>query len=516
MFVDDVNWNEKALIGSSPETMLKEMLENANNLLKKNREILEDIKKDQDTLAREKKKLRLEDKKYYKSLTPDFLEFLVPEKKLEVDKLNLETGRPRMDPQLVYLFIVIRGYYGSVTNQKAFEQILDSRTIDAILQGWNLKMPGRTTILENLNAISNETREKILNAQIEEVKEEGLDDFKECQIDSTSVKGNTEWPTDAGILLALLTGTCNLFKKLVKFGIDKFKAGWTWTWIENLAQLLYKINTTAGKPKSKRKIEKFYSEFLKTAKKINEHLIKEKDRIKNQVSKIDLAPSIMLKLNAIWDKINSQIIDIVNVLYYAQDRILNGVVLKATEKILSISDRTAAYIKKGDREDVIGYKPQIAKSGNGFITSVTVPKGNASDSGEFEEVVEDVIKRTKVIPIEISVDDGYASKRGKENVEKLGVKRVSIGGSKGKKLTGDEEYDSEDYKKARAKRSGIESVIYVLKYVFEFGQLKRRGIEAVESELLEKVVAYNFKKKVEIVRREEKEKQKARENKKSA
>ena len=38
-------------------------------------------------------------------------------------------------------------------------------------------------------------------------------------------------------------------------------------------------------------------------------------------------------------------------------------------KVLSLSDGSAAYIKKGSR-NLIGYKPQLVRSENGFVTSL--------------------------------------------------------------------------------------------------------------------------------------------------
>ena len=87
---------------------------------------------------------------------------------------------------------------------------------------------------------------------------------------------------------------------------------------------------------------------------------------------------------------------------------------------------------------------------------------------------------------------------------KIGVKEecriptVSINGSKGKKLTL-ENWDTTSYAEARRKRSAVESSMFTLKYRHGFGRMRRRGIEAVEAEQLEKVIAYNF---VHMIRKE--------------
>lgn len=53
------------------------------------------------------------------------------------------------------------------------------------------------------------------------------------------------------------------------------------------------------------------------------------------------------------------------------------------------------------------------------------------------------------------------------------------------------DWESEEYLYARRNRSAVESLMFTIKDGFEFGELGRRGIDAVRDELLEKVRAYN-------------------------
>jgi len=69
---------------------------------------------------------------------------------------------------------------------------------------------------------------------------------------------------------------------------------------------------------------------------------------------------------------------------------------------------------------------------------------------------------------------------------------VSISGARGKKITGDQEWNRPDYRAARNNRSAVESLMFTLKDGYEFGQLLRRESENVRAELTEKVLAYNI------------------------
>jgi hypothetical protein len=169
------------------------------------------------------------------------------------------------------------------------------------------------------------------------------------------------------------------------------------------------------------------------------------------------------------------------------------VTVAAEEKIVSTSDPDAAFIVKGQRDPIVGYKPQFTRSGAGFVKGLLVPRGNTADSDELMPMFDMVLARTGVVPERAIVDDGYASKANRATLKARGVKTVSIGGSKGRKLTPTQEWFSEAHVEARDDRSAVESLMFTLKDGYDFGEASRRGQRAVHAELLEKVLAYNLR-----------------------
>lgn len=217
----------------------------------------------------------------------------------------------------------------------------------------------------------------------------------------------------------------------------------------------------------------------------------ELDCLEEGLDMATLPPSRRELLKRTLEQIRNDIADAKRVVEYAGERVFKDRKLPSTEKVLSLSDGSAAYIKKGGRDPVIGYKPQLVRSRNGFVTSLIVPQGNAADSIKLVPAILDSIGRTGVIAELVSTDDGYASAKGREDLQDLGVKSISISGAKGKKLTDPEDWSSEVYRDARRNRSAVESLMFTIKDGFDFGELGRRGIDAVRNELLEKVLAYN-------------------------
>lgn len=475
-----------------PDTDFRDFLKQSEELVRFAPEILEAIEQDLDEHGKKKKKVRLADKRFVEELTGELPGIQVVESLVSDSELRLDIGRPRLPAYLAYIFLMIRGELGSVTRREDVTFIRESISLYSFLQERGYQMPKTTTILENINAVSNETRELIFESQLRFILEEGLDDFKDLIIDSTQVEANSAWPTDAKILTGLLSRAHRLGQKLEMFELPHFRVWWMNQWLRKMRRSTLMINLAAGKPHSMRKIKKRYRRLLEFGRRAVAHLDSELQEIENIYQPYDfLFPGRRKMLRAVLKQIREDIGDAYRVIHYAGERIFEGKTGSSRDKVLSLSDKTAAYIKKGGREAVIGYKPQVARSAQGFITGLIVKEGNPADRGELIPLFNDVVRRTGVVPGVVSTDDGYASKKGRNNLLGHGVGVMSISGVWGKKLIGEEDWESEIYREARRCRPAIESLIFVLKHCFEFGRLSRRGIDAVRAELLEKALAFN-------------------------
>lgn len=476
-------------------------------------EIYRRIKADQDARGKLKKRLRELDRQYLLEQTPGLPGLDCDIRELSMEELSLETGRPRMKKELVLLFTCLRGYYGSVTDQDVCDRFRDSMTLYNLFSDLNIrKIPAPTTILENINCLSRGTRDLIVKCQLEDILDSGLDDFTYALFDSTSVQASSCWPTDAGIIYRLLERVYSYGQKLDDFGIKVIRPFYLETWFRELKELLFKINNARGTQKCgrKKKLEQLYRDYLKTAHNAYEYLVRMFEIRSVAIKDAVLRPSASLQLKRVHDCMEDDLLAVSGVLYYTEDRIFNDVTLPSSEKLLSLSDVTAAFIKKGQRNPVIGYKPQLARSGNGFVTGLLLEQGNISDSASLFPLAKLHTDNTGVVPEFISTDDGYSSGKGREACLEFGVKDVCLSGAVGKKITPEELWESEAYVLGRRKRSAVESLMFTLKYVFEFGRLRRRGLENARAEMTEEVIAYNIRRKILIRERLQREKEKPR------
>lgn len=491
-----------------PDTDFRDLVSETLKLIKFSPGILDAIETDQNAHALKKKELRLADQKFYAEQTAA-LPGLCSESRDTCTPSSLDIGRPRLPAECLLVFLMIRGYLGSVSDQRAYVFLRESMTLHDFLHNRGLRLPGKSTLVENLNLVSEKTLERIHRAQLAMARGERLDDFRELTIDSTSVWANSAWPTDGKMILGLEERVFRLGGELEKYGLPGFVPGHLSRWFKEMEKIEFQICLNAGKAHSKRKMKKGYRSLLDKAKKAHRALQIQWAHCEEALSLSDYAPGQRVRLRLICEQIRHDLADAQRVIAYCGERVFETKSRPSNEKVLSLSDGTAGFIKKGGREPVIGYKPQLVRSRQGFVAGLRVPIGNAADSAELVPAVEMAMERSGVVAELVSGDDGYATAKGRDTLIEMGVKVVSISGSKGKKQTGEEDWEREQHKEARANRSAVESLMFTLKYSHRFGRLERRGIEAVRQELWEKVLAYNTCRMIQLRKRREKEKLRA-------
>ena len=90
---------------------------------------MERIDEDLDLHAKKKKLLRLADAEFLAGQTLDLPKLQLQLRELEIDKIELETGRSRTDAYIVYLFLTLRGFNGGCKDQPARLLLEESITL---------------------------------------------------------------------------------------------------------------------------------------------------------------------------------------------------------------------------------------------------------------------------------------------------------------------------------------------------------------------------------------------------
>lgn len=484
--------------GNSGQSILADIIFETKCLVEFDPDILSRIESDRDRLAREKKLSRLQDAASH-SGTPLPLSGASKSPECSSDNLILLTGRTRMPAYLVLVFTMIRAWLGGSKESIMRTMIEESVTISDLLAHYGLKLPGGSTITDNCNMVSLDTLEYIHQVGLRMARKEGLDDFKKVAFDSTAVESQSSFPTDSDIIRKLLFRARRSFELLSKFDLKVQFAQNIELKIEDVAKLATEIALVGRGKKAKKKRHKAYMALYKKAMASRTHLKNGLGRLAEQRSSLKFKASQLKRIDIIKASISDDLRDLKKAINSSKSRIKDSKKVPSTDKILSVSDPSAAMIIKGGRDTIFGYRPQIGRSTNGLITAFSLEEGNTADSTQLLPIVKKHIANTKVTPVSVSVDDGYASKEGLSGCLGIsGITRVSMSGAKGKKIIPEKDYESEEYRELRCFRSTAESTIGHLKQCYGFGLCTRSGISAVRCELMEKVLCFNLRKTVAL------------------
>ena len=466
-------------------------LDEAHALIEEAPSLVEAVEKDLDAHGLRKKTLRVADAEWLANRTPNLPG--MPEPAREPDKpLALKQGRPRTPGYVVLIALLLRGYSGAgFKSADVTSAMAESITLRVFFTNLGLKMPGRSTLTELVNAVSNETRLLVLDAQVARALRMNLDDFETFLQDSTHVDGNTAWPTDSRLMVNLVARLIRVGEGLERVDLSPIECDGIRRLLQKMIRLNREIEFSHGKKDGKRTRRRRYEKLLRMSKQIHTLLTPKVEKLAEEAKALDVRPSQQAIAERAVERLRTDLEALHKVCAACESRVLHEKKVPMSEKVLSLSDPDAGFISKGQREPVIGYKPQVARSGAGFVTGLRLPQGNASDSKNLLPMVDEVIARTKVIPKVVSVDDGYASAENKKALEDRNIEVISINGAKGRALTSPADWESDVFGEARDKRSAVESLMYTLKHGFDFGEVARRGLLAVHAELLEKALAYN-------------------------
>src|SRR6201993_1050710 len=254
--------------------------------------IVERIDEDLDLHAKKKKLLRLIDEQFLAGQTPDLPKLEIQLRELKIDDIELETGRPRTEAYIVYLFLMLRGWCGGCKDQHARLLLEESMTLKLWLEDLGLELPPASTLSDNLNAVSNSTRSQIHQVQLRYILNGGLDDFQKCFIDSTAVEANTARPTDSTILVKLIGRVCSLGGNLHRLNLPDMNPIGLLAQQQELRRMSQQIDFLNGKARAEAKRKKLYFQLLRRVRRLRKRLLRDLESVgRNLECRTDLAPS---------------------------------------------------------------------------------------------------------------------------------------------------------------------------------------------------------------------------------
>jgi hypothetical protein len=481
---DAADWAESQLFFVPGSTELADLLAEGTRICRQNPQVLAMIRHDRDVAALAAKQTRDDERRWLLEQTPALLD--LPESERQA-VAGLGVGRPRTADRLVFDFFLIRGYCGGgISDRQTWDMLTDSITVRSRLPDG--QVPGRTTILEILNCLSDETVDAIHRAILQAAADESLDDFQTLVADSTASAANSRYPTDSGLVRRLLERAIKRWSDLGKQGLPVFKPWHIERWQNELRSQAISIDFAKGKAKRRAA----YRTFLITADKMITYLGGEYDRLDEDFDQHlrSLPPRAAGTLAAAWNSILQDLADADQLRLVAWSRVIDGQE-SDPDRVWSTSDPDARLIVKGGRQTVFGYRPTVIRSKNGLLTALIVERGNTADSTLVPDIIAAHTAATGVHPAAASFDDGYANGPAAAQAEAAGT-RISVSGAKGKRQTNPSDWDSDTYICLRRLRPQVESDIHALKARHGWARVGRRSLPRVRRSLMEGIIAYNL------------------------
>src|SRR5689334_15631011 len=182
---------------------------------------------------------------------------------------------------------------------------------------------------------------------------------------------------------------------------------------------------------------------------------------------------------------------IARVIAQTRRRVLDGEIVPASEKLVSLFEPHADIIVKGGRQVQYGHKLNLATGKSGLILDVVIETGNPADAERFLSMLDRHIARTGAPPRQTAADGGYASRANLTAAKARGVADVAFHKKCGIAIT--EMVKSPwVYRRLRNFRAGIEAAISCFKRAYGAARCTWRGLDHFKAYIWSAVVAHNL------------------------
>ena len=334
----------------------------------------------------------------------------------------------------------------------------------------------KSVLCKNIKAISPKTWEAINRRLVLFAKDEGIEKGREVRIDCTVVESNIHAPSDS----TLLWDSVRVLARILKKAKDFFpRSGIRF---QDHARRAKRRMLNIQYAKNKKQRKSHYLDLLKVTRSTVAYahsaikLLKYSDNVVAMMLSLDFKQTVALTLRVIDQ---------------TEKRILHGLTVPASEKIVSIFEPHTDIIVKDRRDTFFGHKVCLTGGRSNLIIDCTIEDGNPADT----ELVEKTLNRQNEIygryPLKAALDGGFASKANLAIAKGMGVKDVCFAKKRGIHVE-DMCRSQWVYNRLRRFRAGIEAGISWIKRCFGFARCTWKGLRSFKSYVWASVVSVNL------------------------
>jgi IS5 family transposase len=390
---------------------------------------------------------------------------------------NAHTGRPGLTGDQVIRIALVRQMNAWTYAELAFH-LADSASYSTFCRVGSLSgTPSKSAVAANLRKLRPETLHEINQLIVLSAAKLGIDRGRTVRIDSTVVEAWVHAPTDSLLLCDGIRVLLRLMRRA------EHLAGFTayHRHLKRAKRRLMEIQHSA--PQATRARKRAYHDLIILAQATIGYAacaleeLEELEELSGQVripSQSD-APHRQLKpLVKLHRQLAHYIPLVERVIHQTTRRVLHGESVPATEKVVSLFEPHTDVLVKDRRETYYGHKIFLAGGASGLILDCAIVKANPADSTWAVPMLKRQLSLYGRAPRQASFDGGFASKDNLTQAKALGVSDVCFAKRRGLAVL-DMVKSSWVYRKLRAFRAGIESVISLLKRAFGLDRCTWKG-----------------------------------------
>ena len=385
-----------------------------------------------------------------------------------------ETGRRGLPAESVLRCALLKQQRQLCYEELAFhlEDSASFRAFARLPLAWS---PKKSVLHHTIAAIGAETWEAVNQALLASAKQDKLENGARVRLDSTVCQALMHEPSDSALLWDAVRVMSRLLRRAQMLpGAPRIR----WRDRRRLAQKRARaIEYSRGQDKKRR----LYGELIAAA--------------QATLGELQAAVTGLVELAgaaARWRAQADHYLQLITrIIRQSERRVLNGEVVPAGEKLVSLFEPHADIIVRGSRQVQYGHKLNLTTGKSGLILDVVVENGNPADAERFLPMLDRHIARAGVPPRQTAADGGYASRANLTAAKARGVADVAFHKKCGIAVA-DMVQSPWVYRRLRNFRAGIEAGISCFKRAYGAARCTWRGLDRFKAYIWSAVVAHNL------------------------
>lgn len=392
-----------------------------------------------------------------------------------VGECRADTGRPGLNGDQVVRIALLKQIHGLSYRELEFH-LQDSVAFRAFVGLDFERTPSFQTLQSNIKRIRPETWEAVHRVLMGVARAEGIERGRKIRGDTTAVDSNIHEPTDSSLLWDCVRVAMRLMKRMAKLRPSLRRS--------------FQDHTRRAK---RRAYEIKFSGHRKDRQRGYRDLIRVSTLVRDQARAIltCLEGNSIGELQALAEELSDVVGFLDHVLDQTRRRILDGEVVPAPEKIVSIFEPHTDILVKGQRDVHYGHKVCLTGGASSLILDCVIETGNPPDSTLVERTLERHTALFGAPPRQACFDGGFASKNNIRRAKEMGVEDIAFHRKAGLEIS-EMVRSAWVFRRLRDFRSGIEGCISTLKRAFQMDRCTWHGIESFKAYVWSCVTSFNL------------------------